>query len=680
MPLSVVRALSPRRLVPRLSVRARIIAITLIPVIGFLANGAAYVSGEQAVDRAVDSVGRATSLADASREFKSAVAVIKGAARSFAVQPRSSYLQTLGEAQSAANADFVNIQWLSDGAAQDNLAAIERTLARVQGNFAQLQKEYERLGAESDTGVRPKLAQAAAEVEGMIYLDMWSLKDSTSRQLVEGLLSMRRLEAAYMLERNPDDRSRFNAELEKFEKTLDEDAAPDAPKNRIRQTVHDYAEAFETWLTSDREIASRVAGIESDADFLIRSADANVEHSNAQRDIASAALDRSQTKTRNIMIAVGLAAVLLGIAFSWWIGLTITRPLGGLGGVMKRLADGDTSAKIPSMPAKDELDAMARAVVVFRDNMIERERLAAAQAATNRAREDRGEAIAATITRFEMSVDQALGKVRETAQRLETASTQLNGAADQVSAQARTAEDRVGIASSNVTSAASSVEELAASIAGIAQQANRSSEVAGRAVDEARRMVRTMSELGDAATHIGEVVGLIRAIAGQTNLLALNATIEAARAGASGKGFAVVASEVKSLAGQTARATEEIASQVGEIQSAVADAAQAIGAGQRRHRGNVVHRRHGGEHGRRAEPRGRLDCRGRRPRLGRGALGRRGHEPRRGRVERRARDRGRRQGAGRRAGGRGGRPRRRGAPLPHQRAGGLADLRQPILS
>ena len=99
MPLSVLRVLSPRQLIPKLSVRARIIAITLIPVIGFLANGAAYVSGESDVDRAVDSVRQATSLADASREFKSAVGAMKAAARSFAVQPRSSYLQTLGDAR-----------------------------------------------------------------------------------------------------------------------------------------------------------------------------------------------------------------------------------------------------------------------------------------------------------------------------------------------------------------------------------------------------------------------------------------------------------------------------------------------------------------------------------------------------------------------------------------------------
>jgi methyl-accepting chemotaxis protein len=288
------------------------------------------------------------------------------------------------------------------------------------------------------------------------------------------------------------------------------------------------------------------------------------------------ALAQSQSHIRTFIIGVGAAAVLIGLLFSWLVGRSITRPLNGLTSAMTKLAAGDTSASIPATEAKDELGAMARTVIVFRDTIIERERLAAGEAATNRQREQRTDAIAATITRFEMSVDQALSKVREAAGRLEVTSTQLHSAADQVSAESRTAEERVGVASGNVTAAAGAVEELAASISEIAGQANRSTEVATRAVKDARRTAHTMSELGVAATRIGEVVGLIQAIAGQTNLLALNATIEAARAGEAGKGFAVVASEVKSLAGQTAKATEEIAGQVGAIQSAVADAAHAI--------------------------------------------------------------------------------------------------------
>jgi len=576
MPLSILNALSPRQMIARLSVRARVVAIILIPVVGFLANGFAFLSGERQVDGAFASVRQAASLADASREFKSAVATIQVAARSFAEHPRSTHLQTLADSQRTATTQFAAIRQLSGAQDQTSLEGIERTLTRLHGNFEELSKEFTRLGAESDAGIRTKLRSAAEDVERVISLDMSWLTDDTAHKLIEALLSMRRFEAAYMLDRNFNDRTAFNAEVGKFSKIIDRVVAAEILKVQVRQTVKDYADAFENWLASDGEIASRVAGIDSDAQFLIRSADANLTRSNEQRNQATLALNASQSRTRNIIIAVGLAAVIMGLGFGLWIGRSITRPLNGLVDVMKRLAGGDTSAKIPAIHAKDEIGAMARSVIVFRDTMVERERLAAMEAQTTRARETRSETIAATITRFEMSVDQALAKVREAAQRLEAASAKLNAAADQVSAEARTAEERVGFASGNVTTAASSVEELAASIAGIAEQATRSTEVAGRAVNEARRTVRTMAELGEAATRIGEVVGLIQAIAGQTNLLALNATIEAARAGATGKGFAVVASEVKSLAGQTSKATEEIAGQVGAIQSAVADAAQAI--------------------------------------------------------------------------------------------------------
>ena len=156
--------------------------------------------------------------------------------------------------------------------------------------------------------------------------------------------------------------------------------------------------------------------------------------------------------------------------------------MNGLAAVMKRLADGDTSAKIPATRRQDEIGGMARTVIVFRDNMLEREKLAASQGEEGRAREARAEAIASTIGRFEKSVEEMLAKVRGAAQRLESASGKLNEAANATSSEARNAESRVGAASENVTTAASSVEELAASISEIAAQANKSTEVASRAV------------------------------------------------------------------------------------------------------------------------------------------------------------------------------------------------------
>jgi methyl-accepting chemotaxis protein len=347
-------------------------------------------------------------------------------------------------------------------------------------------------------------------------------------------------------------------------------------KEELAQQVQFYVNTFAKWIDLTGKITPPVAIIDYNTKNMMPVADEIISAARARTGLASAALTASQLRTRNIITGVGIAAVLIGLGLSWLIGRSIARPLNGLADVMKRLADGDTSTRIPATRALDEIGAMARTVIVFRDNMIERERLTTDQTKHVREKEQRSESVASAIASFRTSIQQALANLRGTADRLESSSSKLNGAADAVTAESRTAESRVNAASQNVTSAASSVEELAASINEIAGQAAKSTEVAGRAVSEAHRTAQTMTELSGAATRIGEVIGLIQAIAGQTNLLALNATIEAARAGEAGRGFAVVASEVKSLAAQTARATAEIADQIGAIQSAASDSAHAI--------------------------------------------------------------------------------------------------------
>ena len=576
MPLPFLRSAAPSDLISRVSVRTRIVAIAVIPVIGFLANGIAFTSGEAEVGGAFQSAQQAAALADASREFKVALTSMRMSAKEFAAQPSYDLVAQFGASHDSALHSLDTIESAAEAEQRGDIAIMRVKVETLKHSFGSLIHEQEELGFAESEGLHERLSRAGSAVERIINEDLTRIAEADAKKLLISLLTLRRYEVQYRQNRIEFVRQRFADEVANFNRIFASMDVTSSQMERLSGQIRGYADSFAQWALASSKVRPWVVNIDTSSERMLPEADKIIESARERAQAASATLSASQTRTKIIIMWVGCAAVLIGLGFSWWIGRSITRPLLGLVGTMKRLAAGDTSSRIPPSTAKDELGEMARTVIVFRDNMIERERLAASQAEANRERENRGEVISVTISRFKMSVEQALGKLREAAQRLEITSTQLNGAADTVSAEARTAEERVGVAAGNVTTAAGAVEELAASISEIAGQARRSTDVAARAVNDAQRTVRSMSELGDAATRIGEVVGLIQAIAGQTNLLALNATIEAARAGEAGRGFAVVASEVKSLASQTAKATEEIASQVGAIQSAVADAAQGI--------------------------------------------------------------------------------------------------------
>jgi methyl-accepting chemotaxis protein len=295
-------------------------------------------------------------------------------------------------------------------------------------------------------------------------------------------------------------------------------------------------------------------------------------------DLSGLMSNKKEAATISLGIVAGLLllALLAGSMTVLAMARSITAPIDVLATAMTRLANGDLEHRIVATDRGDEIGVMARTVQFFKENMIRTAELAAKDAAAVNQRAARGVRIGELTERFNSDIATVIASVISASSQLESTATLMSRTANKTSSEVSGVADATASASSNMQTVAAATEQLSSSVTEIGRQVTQSAEIAQKAAAEGQRTNETVQGLSSAAEKIGDVVKLISEIASQTNLLALNATIEAARAGESGRGFAVVAAEVKSLAGQTAKATDEIRAQIGAIQATSGDAVRAI--------------------------------------------------------------------------------------------------------
>ncbi|HTO64427.1 MAG TPA: Cache 3/Cache 2 fusion domain-containing protein [Bradyrhizobium sp.] len=290
-------------------------------------------------------------------------------------------------------------------------------------------------------------------------------------------------------------------------------------------------------------------------------------------------LDAMLSHAMQTMSIAAVVAAVLVLMLTMLIMRSVTKPLGSVTSSLTALANGNSNVEVEHHERGDEIGDIARTLAVFKSNLLERLRLRDEQVATAAAAtEQRKQELQSFVAKFQSRVGGMIDNVMKSSADFERVARQLTETARLTADLSRQSAGRSETASEHVRSAASASHELSGSIAEITRRVQESNGITAEAVGQAAATDQRIAELSEAATRIGDVVKLITSIAEQTNLLALNATIEAARAGDAGRGFAVVAQEVKSLASQTAKATEEIGSHIANMQLATQESVGAIKA------------------------------------------------------------------------------------------------------
>jgi methyl-accepting chemotaxis protein len=563
--------------VRRPSVRVRVATLSGVMVLGFAVIGAVFQTGRNEVEQALSAQQTYSALAEKANQFRGRADALKVTAGEWTASRLSHHGQAFIDQHKALDAQLDEMSTSTGaGLIEPEVTALKQRSAALIGQGNALDKLYAAVGSKPDEGAQGRLLKAESNLEKLVR-PLTGSGEAITWRLWAAMLGMFNQEARARILLEESILGAFEVEQGRFTRALAQ--LPGDPKDKaaIESASVSFQESFHAWGELEQQVSGQGEKLMGQFDLLVPVLDQLLAKVRAEAHKTEEQLTASQHRTFTLILWAMGATLLFGLILNFIVGRSISLPLTRLQQAMRRLADGDAASEIPFTGTTDEIGAMARTVLVFRDNARERERLTQEREGMAAVDAERAQAISGAITAFDASVEQILSEVRQVTGDLAKASGQLEGSANHVTRQAQIAGAASTRTAHNMSAVASAAEELDASLAEVAAQTNASAQASERAVAEARGASGSMSTLSTATSQIGEVANLIRSIAAQTNLLALNATIEAARAGEAGKGFAVVASEVKDLAGQTAKATEEIARQIEAVQAASRETLVALG-------------------------------------------------------------------------------------------------------
>ena len=554
-----------------ISIQARFNLLIGVAMTAAILVGGAFAIGERRIDAAITDQTEFQRIGEQTANMRAGALAMQTAANGLIAERQRKFIDDFNAQDAAVNAALTAVKATPVAVQHEaEIADLDRSVAAVTAQFKKVTDVTLALGLTESDGLRGRLGSSVKAIE--TELAMWPNADDLKTRL----LRMRQAEKDFMIYQEDSYLGKHRKFAAEFDLGIDTAAMGNSTKDDFRAMATKYSADMAAYgqvhLDQQAQIAqmrTMFASLQPRiAAFAVMARDGMAEATRRQ--------DQTRSNVALLTALVGSLALLTFLGVGLISGRSIARPVLAMEGAMNRLAGGEITIEIPGTHRADEVGLMAKAVRVFRDNALAMDALRIRQDAEQAAKELRSRKLEGMIASFDADVGAIIRAVALSATGSETTAKDMEAFVGQTVSQMRSVDESSGQATSNVQAMAAAAEQLAYSVSEISSRVNDASQLANRAAHAAERTDGIVRSLFNVTQRIDTVITFIQTIASQTRLLALNATIEAARAGEHGHGFTIVANEVKQLATQTAKATQEIASQISAVQSAGRDAVEAI--------------------------------------------------------------------------------------------------------